>query len=72
MGGNDTNYTYDESDRGERVKVAVRCRPMLQHEQQRNDGSCIECIDNQNVILKMPGNNHKQYTFNAVMGEDVR
>ena len=54
-GGNDTNYSMTSNDRGERVKVAVRCRPMQPHELARNDGTCIECIDSNNIILKIPG-----------------
>ena len=69
---NETNYTQNGVDKGERVKVAVRCRPMQPHELARNDGTCLECADNNNIILTMPGNNSKQYTFNAVMNEGVR
>ena len=36
---NETSYT--NSEKGERVKVAVRVRPLQPHELQRNDRTCI-------------------------------
>ena len=54
---NETNYT--NSEKGERVKVAVRVRPLQPHELQRNDKTCVQCIDNNNIVLTMPGGSSK-------------
>jgi len=40
---------------GERVKVAVRLRPLQQHELQRNDKSVIQTMDNTHVHLTLKG-----------------
>ena len=32
----------------------------------------MQCVDNNNIVLTMPGGSSKQYTFNAVMNEEVR
>lgn len=44
---------------GERVKVAVRCRPLLHHELQRSDESVVQCVDAANLVLKLPGGQNK-------------
>jgi len=42
---------------GERVQVAVRCRPMMPHEKSRNDKNVIKCVDKSNLVLLLLGNN---------------
>ena len=58
---------------GERVKVAVRCRPMQPHETQRNDDAVVQCVDATTLVLKQAGGQQpKQFTFNAVLNEGTR
>ena len=54
------------------MKVAVRCRPLQPHEIGRNDLSVVQCVDNNNLVLSLPGNTSKQFTFNAVLNSDTR
>lgn len=50
----------------------MRCRPLLSHELQRNDEPVVQCVDNTNMVLKLPGQTNKQFTFNAVLNQNTR
>ena len=44
---------------GERVKVALRVRPMMPHEMSRGDDSIVNVADNQHALLNLKtGSNH--------------
>ena len=51
---------------GERVKVAMRLRPMMEHELKRNDESVVKVADNTHVHLALK-TGAKQFRFNAVL-----
>ena len=56
---------------GERVRVVMRVRPMLAHEQTRGDQNIITCPDNQHVILSLKSG-AKSFRFNGVLDEKNR
>ena len=68
--GNDpNNITSNQIGAGgERVSVAMRLRPMMPHESQRNDNSIISVADPTHVHLNLKSG-AKQYRFNAVLPE---
>jgi hypothetical protein len=70
-GGNDpNNETSNQIGGGERVSVAMRLRPMMPHEKQRNDNSIISMPDNFHVHLNLKSG-AKQFRFNAVLPENT-
>ena len=62
----DPNNTTNQIG-GERVRVAMRVRPMMPHE--REHENIIQLPDPTHVILNMKGG-AKQYRFNAVLNEN--
>ena len=56
---------------GERVKVALRVRPMMPHELNRGDENIITAHDNQHVLLSLKSGT-KSFRFNAVLDEKTR
>ncbi len=56
---------------GERVKVALRVRPMMQHEQSRGDESIVSVADNQHALLNLKTGS-KGFRFNAVLDESTK
>ena len=49
---------------------------MQAHELARNDATNVTCVDNTNLVLKVPptektSEQNKQFTFNSVLNEDV-
>ena len=55
---------------GERVRVAMRVRPMLNHETGRADENIITIPDNAHVLLSLKAGT-KSFRFNAVLGENI-
>jgi hypothetical protein len=51
---------------GERVRVAMRLRPMMPHELARNDNSVVSVPDSTHVHLNIK-TGAKQFRFNAVL-----
>ena len=56
---------------GERVRVAMRVRPLMSHETTRGDENIITCPDNQHVLLNLKTGT-KSYRFNAVLGDRTK
>lgn len=56
---------------GERVKVALRVRPMMPHEQSRGDESIVSVADNQHALLNLKTGG-KSFRFNAVLDESTK
>jgi hypothetical protein len=56
---------------GERVRVAMRVRPMMPHEQSRGDENIITAPDTQHVLLSLKTGT-KSFRFNAVLDEKAR
>lgn len=56
---------------GERVRVAMRVRPLMPHELNRGDENIITIPDNQHVLLSLKSGT-KSFRFNAVLGDNVR
>jgi hypothetical protein len=56
---------------GERVRVAMRVRPMMPHELNRADENIITIPDNSHVLLSLKSGT-KSFRFNAVLGDSVR
>jgi hypothetical protein len=56
---------------GERVRVAMRVRPMMPHELNRGDENIITTPDNQHVLLSLKSGT-KSFRFNAVLNENAR
>ena len=53
---------------GERVRVAMRVRPMMPHETNRGDDNIITSPDTQHVLLSLKSGT-KSFRFNAVLDE---
>ena len=45
---------------------------MQPHEKARNDSNVLSVTSNTNIVLSIPGQQHKQFTFNAVLNEKTR
>ena len=56
---------------GERVRVAMRVRPMMPHEVNRGDENIITAPDQSHVLLSLKSGT-KSYRFNAVLNEMAR
>jgi kinesin family protein 12 len=56
---------------GERVKVALRIRPMMPHELSRGDENIATAPDNQHVLLSLKTGT-KSHRFNAVLDERTK
>jgi hypothetical protein len=56
---------------GERVRVAMRVRPMMPHEQNRSDENIITAPDTQHVLLSLKSGT-KSFRFNAVLDERTK
>jgi hypothetical protein len=56
---------------GERVKVALRVRPMMPHENSRGDENIINVADNQHALLTLKTGT-KSFRFNAVLDETTK
>jgi hypothetical protein len=56
---------------GERVRVAMRVRPMMPHELNRGDENMITIPDNQHVLLSLKAGT-KSFRFNAVMDDSIK
>lgn len=69
-------YSDNQSDMqrnsGERIQVAVRCRPLQNHERQRGDENVVSCDSATNLTLTLPGSSQKQFRLNAVLNENSR
>lgn len=53
----------------ERVRVAMRVRPLVPHELGRGDENIVTTPDNQHVLLSLKSGT-KSYRFNAVINEN--
>lgn len=56
---------------GERVRVAMRVRPMMPHEMSRADENIITVPDTQHVLLSLKTGS-KSFRFNAVLNENMK
>lgn len=56
---------------GERVKVALRVRPMMPHEHSRGDESIVAVADNQHALLNLKTGS-KSFRFTAVLDETTK
>ncbi len=56
---------------GERVKVALRVRPMMPHEHQRGDESIVSVADQQHALLNLKTGT-KSFRFNAVLDDSTK
>jgi hypothetical protein len=56
---------------GERVRVAMRVRPMMPHEQSRADENIITAPDSQHVLLSLKTGS-KSFRFNSVLDENIK
>ena len=66
-GGGDTSIAAG----GERVRVAMRVRPMMPHELNRGDDNMVTTPDQQHVLLSLKSGT-KSFRFNAVLDETAR
>ena len=65
------NATHNSSmgGGGERVRVAMRLRPMMPHETSRKDGTVVSVANQTHVHLNLK-TGAKQFRFNAVLNQD--
>ena len=56
---------------GERVRVAMRVRPMMPHEMNRADENAITTPDTQHVLLSLKAGT-KSFRFNAVLDDSKK
>lgn len=56
---------------GERVKVALRVRPMMPHEYSRQDENIVSVTDQQHCLLQLK-TGAKNFRFNAVLDETAK
>lgn len=56
---------------GERVKVALRVRPMMPHELSRGEDSIVNAPDSQHLLLHLKTGT-KSFRFNAVLDEKTK
>lgn len=56
---------------GERVKVALRVRPMMQHEISKGDEAIVGVPDSQHCLLQLK-TGAKNFRFNAVLDEKAK
>ena len=56
---------------GERVRVAMRVRPMQSHESSRGDENVTTIPDNSHVLLNLKTGT-KSFRFNAVLNERTK
>ena len=56
---------------GERVKVALRVRPMMHHEISKGDESMVSVNDSQHCLLQLK-TGAKNFRFNAVLDERAK
>ena len=68
---NSNHASFYNGEGGERVRVALRIRPLSTQEQQRNDEKIIACPDEQHVHLNIKGPT-KGYRFNAALDEHCK
>ena len=71
----DSTYSQtSEAFSGERVRVAVRTRPLMAHETQRKDKMVVKFDENKEntLICENSAGESKQFTFNAVMDPSTR
>jgi len=53
------------------IRAVVRVRPLLQHEADRGDRVCCEVTDGNNMVIQTaPGNQWRQYAFDACLPMD--
>ena len=64
------NITNSQIIGGERVKVAMRIRPLMPHETARNDHSIVQVVVDSHIHLNLKGGS-KQFRFNAVLNENT-
>lgn len=64
---NTSFYSQDGGMNGERVRVAVRIRPMMKHE--KNHNNIVEVESMKRVYLKTDGAPTRAFRFNAVLDE---
>jgi len=55
---------------GERVRVALRLRPMMPHELARDDASVVSVPDNTHLQMNLKAG-PKQFRFNAVLPDST-
>ena len=67
--GRQPNLDFDNDTNSENIKVCLRIRPMSLQEQSRNDSSCIEPVNNEQLILSHK-NLRRNYTFNLVFAPE--
>jgi kinesin family protein 12 len=67
-GGGNMMVPAGMSGGGERVRVAMRVRPMMPHETNRADENAITTPDTQHVLLSLKSGT-KSFRFNAVLDE---
>ena len=67
--GRQPNLDFDNDINSENIKVCLRIRPMSLQEQSRNDSSCIEPVNNEQLILSHK-NLRRNYTFNLVFAPE--
>ena len=60
-------YSQDGGMGGERVRVAVRVRPLMKHE--RGHEAILDAVDLRNIHLQTETQKTKGYRFNAVLNE---
>lgn len=66
---NTSFYSQDGGMSGERVRVAVRIRPLMKHEKGHQKIVDVEGINK--IYLKMEGSSQKGFRFNAVLSDDT-
>ena len=64
-------YEGDLMPGGERVRVAMRIRPLMPHESNRGDENICHVPDLQHVLLNLKSGT-KSFRFNAVLDEKTR
>jgi hypothetical protein len=67
--GYQPNLDFKNDANSENIKVCLRIRPMNLQEKSRNDQSCIEAVNNEQLILSHK-NLHRTYTFNIVFSPE--
>jgi hypothetical protein len=70
-GGGGDNMMQGGGAGGERVRVAMRVRPMMPHEGNRGDENIITIPDTSHVLLSLKAGT-KSFRFNAVLDESIK
>merc|ERR550532_2190141 len=52
------------------IRAVVRVRPLLPHEEDTGEKSCCEVTDERTCLVRLGGNQWRQYSFDACLASD--